>query len=151
MNAAVDYDVAKLDRLVELLDRTQHGDTVSTSVRQPAALREALRLAVSMGMSESVNQATNQAVLERLEIFTRGLGLEVQFREHPEARPSLAEVAMSLAQMDENPLAQQPEIIEAAAGEVQKHWPDADGDNVLVWAQCLVQHGWLPASEKLSA
>jgi hypothetical protein len=147
----MDYDVAKLDRLNELLDRAQGGDTVVTSVRQPAALREALKLAVEMGMGETVNEVTNQALLDRLETFSMGVGLEVHNREHPERRPSLAGIALAHAELDHSPLAHRPELIEAAAREVEEHDPDADGEIVVFWAQCLADHGWSETAYKKSA
>lgn len=132
----------RLDRLVSLLDGASGGETVVTSLRQPAGLRAALKLAVEMGMDSTVNDATNRAAFARLENFVQVTALEAHFRAHPRARPSLAEVAVALARLEDNPLAARPEIIEQAATEVLAHRPDADADDVLLWAMSLLEHGW---------
>lgn len=132
----------RLERLILLLDHAEGGDTVVTSLRQPAALRTALKLAVEMGMDSTVNDATNRAALARVEAFVQSSALESHFRAHPHARPSLAEVALALAQLEGSPLADRLEIIQRAADEVVAHRPDADADDVLLWTQGLVDHGW---------
>lgn len=65
--------------------------------------------------------------------------LEGHYRRHPEMRPSLAEVALAMAQMDGNPLASRPELIDQAAAEVAATNPGADGDDVLAHAARLAE------------
>ena len=128
-------------REVELfrwLDRLDRDDqSVVTSVRQPAALREALRVAVELGMDATVNDATVRALRDRLETFAQRMALESHYSQHPEARPSLAEVALATAELDDNPLSQEPALLRRAADEVVAVKPDASADDVLVWAAAL--------------
>jgi hypothetical protein len=125
----------ELFRWLDRLDRDD--ESVVTSVRQPAALREALRAAVDLGMDANVNDATVRAVRDRLEAFAQRLALESHYAEHPEARPSLADVALAAAELDDDPLAADPALLRRAAGEVVAVKPDASADDVLVWAAAL--------------
>jgi hypothetical protein len=128
-------------REVELfrwLDRLDRDDkSVVTSVRQPAALREALRVAVDLGMDATVNDATVRALRDRLETFAQRMALESHYSQHPETRPSLAEVALAAAELDDNPLSHEPALLRRAADEVVAVKPDASADDVLVWAAAL--------------
>jgi hypothetical protein len=125
----------ELFRWLDRLDRDD--ESVVTSVRQPAALREALRVAVELGMDTSVNDATVRAVRDRLERFAQRMALESHYAEHPEARPSLADVALAAAELDGDPLAEDPALLRRAADEVVAVKPDASPDDVLVWAAAL--------------
>jgi hypothetical protein len=125
----------ELFRWLDRLDRD--GESVVTSVRQPAALREALRVAVDLGMDATVNDATVRALRDRVETFAQRMALESHYSQHPEARPSLAEVALAAAELDDNPLSQEPALLRRAADEVVAVKPDASADDVLVWAAAL--------------
>ena len=46
-----------------------------------------------------------------LEMVVREAVLERHFEEYPELRPTLADLAIAAAELDSNPLAQQPELI----------------------------------------
>jgi hypothetical protein len=121
--------------LFEWLDRLDRDDsTVVTSVRQPAALREALRAAVDLGMDATVNDATVRALRDRLEAFAQRMALSEHYARHPEVRPSLAELALAGAELDGNPLAEEPALLRRAAEQVVTVKPDASPDDVLVWA-----------------
>lgn len=133
---------SQLEELVRLLDDVGTSDTVVTSIRQPVQLRAALRLAVEMGMDTNSNEAANRALLARLEAFAQSRALEEHFRQHPAARPSLAEVALRLAELEGSPLADQPRVIAQAAAEVSTRRPLADADDVLIWAESMLAHGW---------
>ena len=61
-------------------------------------------------------------------------------QQHPQARPALSEVALALAELDHNPLAGDPALIEQAAREVIAVRPGADADDVLLWAASLRHH-----------
>ena len=65
--------------------------------------------------------------------------LEQHFAAHPHARPSLAEVALALAAQDGSPLADRPELLERAATQLLARHPDADADDVLLWAEAQPQ------------
>jgi hypothetical protein len=131
--------MATLDDLVAALDDDASAST-TTSVRQPVALRQALAIAVELGMATSGNDATNQSVRASLEAFALSRALEEHYTAHPAARPALYEVAQALAVMDRSPLAERPDLLQLAEREVLQHRPDADGDDVLLWALSLLQH-----------
>ena len=61
--------------------------------------------------------------------------LHLHYREHPDAQPSLAEIAHALAVQDGSPLAERPHLIAAAASAVVERRRDADADDVLLWAE----------------
>ncbi len=131
--------MATLEALLAALDSTD-GTTRVTSVRQPAALKEALRLAVELGWASTSNDGLNQALREQLEVFARRRALDEHYAAHPTSRPSLEEVAIALAQLEHSPLAEQPSLIRRAAREVSTVRPDADADDVLLWAASLAHH-----------
>jgi hypothetical protein len=110
---------------------------VVSSIRQPTALREALRVAVDLGMDSSVNDATVRALRDRLETFAQRRALRAHYGRHPKARPSLAELALAAAELDGDPLANEPALLRRAAGEVLKVKADATSDDVLIWAAAL--------------
>ena len=127
-----------LDDLMVLLDQLDsEGPTVVSSVREPAALKEALKVAVELGLDETVNSATVRAVRDRLEVFAQRLALDAHYAVHPEARPTLAEVAAAAAERDGDPLAEEPALLRRAAREVVAVRPAATADDVLVYAAAL--------------
>lgn len=128
-----------LDDLAAALDETG-GPSLVTSVRRPEALHRALLIAVELGLVGTATEAQGQALRELLEAVTQRAALEQHYAAHPESRPTLAEVALALAEAEHSPLAQQPELLEQAAREVLEVRPDADPDDVLVWAACLSRH-----------
>jgi hypothetical protein len=50
-------------------------------------------------------------------------------------QPTLAEIAHALAVQDSSPLADRPDLIAAAAAAVISRRPDADADDILLWAE----------------
>jgi hypothetical protein len=124
-----------LDEINRLLDAD--GDaTVNTSMRLPSALRDAAALAVRhLGVADSTTGLTAAALRRVLETAVMEAALETHYTQHPHARPSLAEVALALAHQDGSPLADRPELIERAAAQVLERHPDADADDVLLWAE----------------
>ena len=123
-----------LDRIGELLDAPV-GNTTNTSMRLPDTLREAAALAVAfLDIAPSATTLTSDALRHALETAVIGAGLDAYFAEYPDARPTLAQVALALAQQDGSPLADDPEALERAAAEVQQIRPGADADDVLLWA-----------------
>ena len=122
-----------LDEINRLLDAD--GDTtVNTSMRLPAALRDAAALAVEhLGVAAGTTSLTAAALRRALETAVTQAALEAHFEQHPHMRPSLAEVALALAAQDGSPLADHPELLERAAAQVVARHPDAD--DVLLWAE----------------
>jgi hypothetical protein len=126
-----------IDRINELLDSTDPA-TVNTSMRIPKALREAAALAVS-----ELDVAPSATILaaNALRMFLQGTvvlaALELHFEEYPEARPTLAELALAAAESDGNPLAERPDLIERSAVEVERRHPGASFEDVLLWAEAV--------------
>lgn len=137
--------MATLDELVAALDDLE-GDSTTTSVRQPAALRSALRIAVELGLAASANDATNHALRATLDAFAQRLALDEHYAVHPAARPALHEVAHALAVMDRSPLVGRMDLLQQAEREVLRHKATGDADDVLLWATSLLVHG--PAAEQ---
>jgi hypothetical protein len=126
-----------INRINELLDSTDP-ETTNTSMRIPKALREAAALAVKhLGVAPSATILTANALRTMLEGAVVMAALERHFEEYPEARPSLAELAIITAEMRGHPLAPQHELINRAADEVQKRHPDASPEDVLLWAEAV--------------
>jgi hypothetical protein len=124
-----------LDEINRLLD-ADGDETVNTSMRLPAGLRDAAALAVRhLGVADSTTSLTAAALRRLLETVVMESALEAHFEQHPDARPSLAEVALALAAQDGSPLADHPELVERAAAQVVERRPDADADDVLFWAE----------------
>lgn len=133
------YGSAMDDRLTKLLDLLDQADdeTVGTSVRLPANLRAAAALATQMGMVVSVTDLTVQGIRDTLEAFAQRAVLEAHYQEYPEARPTLAQVALAGAELDGNPLAEKPDLVHRAAAEIVEIKPAASPDDVLVYAAGL--------------
>lgn len=128
-------DAAVLDEINRLLDEDD-STTVNTSMRLPTNLRDAAALAVGeLGAAASTTVMTAGALRRALETIAMETALRVHYDEYPEARPSLAEVAQALAAQDGSPLADRPDLISAAAEAILVRRPDADADDVLMWAE----------------
>jgi hypothetical protein len=124
-----------LDEINRLLDAAG-GATVNTSMRLPSELRDAAALAVrDLGVADTTTSLTAAALRRSLETAVMEAALEAHFEQHPDARPSLAAVALALAAQDGSPLADRPDLLERAAVEVVERRPDPDADDVLLWAE----------------
>jgi hypothetical protein len=124
-----------IDRINELLGSTDP-ETANTSMRIPKALREAAALAVSeLDVAPSTTILTSNALRMFLEGTVVLAALELHFEEYPEARPTLAELAVVAAEWDDNPLAQRPELLRRYAEEIVQRHPDAEPEDVLLWAE----------------
>src|SRR5438105_14028909 len=124
----------KVDRLFELLDRFDTDATVVTSVRQPAALREAVKVAVALGLDPTPNDAAVVALRDRVETFAQRLALDAHYAAHPALRPTLAQRALAAARLDGDPLADDPELLARAAAAVTRRRAGAGADDVLLYA-----------------
>lgn len=124
-----------LTRMNDLLDRTDD-ETVGTSMRIPAVLREAAALAVAeLAVAPSTTALTTDALRRRLEAIVIEAALVAHYDRYPAARPSLAELAIAAAELDGNPLAAHPDLIREAATAILDRRPGADADDVLIWAE----------------
>lgn len=131
----MDEDLRALDEIDRLL-RSDDDATVNTSMRLPVALRDAAALAVErFGAAPSTTTMAATALRRSLETLVMETALRLHYEQYPDARPSLAEVAMALAAQDGSPLAERPDLVQAAAAAVVARHPDADADDVLLWAE----------------
>lgn len=124
-----------IDRINDLL-RSADPETVNTSMRFPKALREAAALAVrELGVAPSATAMTADALRTLLEGTVALAALELHYEQYPEFRPSLGALAIAAAELDGNPLAQQPDLLRRSAAEIVKRHPDAEPEDVLLWAE----------------
>lgn len=128
-------DLAALDELNRLLD-AEDAETVNTSMRLSVSLRDAAALAVThFRVASSATTMAAAALRLSLETLAMETALHLHYRAHPDSRPSLAEIAHALAVQDGSPLAERPDLIASAASAVVARRPDADADDVLLWAE----------------
>lgn len=129
-----------LDELAQALTEVDDSPATVTSIRQPEALRRAVRAAVALGWASNANEGAVEALREELLWFFRGRALDAHIRAHPESAPTLSGVATALAELRHDPLADEPELIEQAAREIVGFRPEAEPDDVLIWAASLRHH-----------
>jgi len=124
-----------ISRIGSLLDE-QDDRTVGTSMRIPESLRDAAALAVEhLHVAQSTTALTADALRSRLEAIVLQAALDSHYRENPRARPSLGDLAVAAAELGSHPLASRPDVLRRAAEEVVQTHPDADADDVLLWAE----------------
>ena len=140
MARTMKHDEKLLRELADALDTLDESPATVTSIRQPAGLRRAVRAAVALGWANNANEGAVDALREELLWFYRGKALDAHIREHPESAPTLEGVALALAELRHDPLADEPELIEQAAREIVGFRPDAEPDDVLIWAASLRHH-----------
>lgn len=122
-------------RIAALLD-ADTSETSNTSMRIPTALRDAAALAVTeLGVAASATALTTDALRSTLEAVVMQAALDEHYREHPQARPSLADLAVAAAELDGHPLAAEPDRLRQAAAEISSTRPDATADDVVLWAE----------------
>ena len=126
-----------IGKINELLD-VEDASTVGTSMRLPPSLREAASLAVEeLRVARSTTALAADALRSRLEAIVMQAALDEHYAAHPAARPSLADLAVAAAELDGHPLASRPEVLRRAAGAIVEQHPNADADDVLLWAEAL--------------
>ena len=124
-----------VDRITELLESGLE-QTSNTSMRLPTALRDAAAIAVrELGAAPSTTALTAAALRASLEAVVMRAVLDDHFRQYPQARPSLGDLAVAAAELDGHPLAGEPARIRQAALEVKTRHPDATPEDVLLWAE----------------
>lgn len=132
---AVVDDLTALDELNRLLD-ADDTETVNTSMRLSICLRDAAALAVEhFKAAPSATTMAAAALRHSLETLAMETALHLHYREHSHAQPSLADIAHALAVQDGSPLAERPDLLAAAASAVVKRRPNANADDVLLWAE----------------
>ena len=122
--------------MVELITGSRD-ETVGTSVRIPIDLRDAALAAAELGLAGSLTDLVVHGLRDRLDAIVNRAVLDEHYRQHPEARPSLAEVALAGAMIDGSPLKDRPELIERAAAELLAIEDDPHPDDVLHYAAGL--------------
>lgn len=124
-----------IDRISKLLDDAGT-ETANTSMRLPTALRDAAAIAVEeLGAAPSTTALTTEALRTSLDALVMQAALDVHFLQHPEARLTLGELAIAAAELDGHPLAADPARLRDAAAQIARRRPDADADDVLLWAE----------------
>lgn len=124
-----------IERIRELLD-TGGSETSNTSMRIPAALRDAAALAVrELGVAPSTTALTTAALRATLEAVVIQAVLDDHYGRYPQARPDLGDLAVAAAELDGHPLAAEPDRLRRAAAELAGTHPDASPDDVLLWAE----------------
>jgi len=124
-----------LETINRLLDH-RGPETSNTSMRIPTALRDAAALAVQeLGAAPSATALTAAALRATLDALVMQAALDNHYERHPDARPSLGDLAVAAAELDGHPLAEEPERIRRAAEEIVERHPDASPDDVVLWAE----------------
>lgn len=124
-----------IDRIIELLGSPET-ETANTSMRIPNALRDAAAIAVhDLGAAVSTTALTTAALRATLEAVVMQGTLDQHYKQHPRTRPTLADLAIAAAELDGHPLARKPARLRRAATQVVRLHPDADADDVLLWAE----------------
>lgn len=105
-------------------------------MRIPESLRDAAALAVEhLHVAQSTTALTADALRSRLEAIVLQAALDSHYRENPRTRPSLGDLAVAAAELEGHPLATRPDLLRRAAEEVVRTHPEADADDVLLWAE----------------
>lgn len=105
-------------------------------MRLPVAPRDAAAVAVrELGAAPSTTALAAEALRATLEAIVMQAVLDMHYAEHPDARPDLADLAVAAAELDGHPLASQPGLLRRAAAEIVRTRPDADADDVVLWAE----------------
>jgi hypothetical protein len=127
--------VKAIERISDLLgaDMTQ---TTNTSMRIPAALRDAATLAAKeLNVAPSATALMTSALESVLEAILMQAVLDAHYERYPDARPDLGDLAVAAAELDGHPMAAEPARIRRAAVEIAVRHPTASPEDVLLWAE----------------
>lgn len=102
-----------LASLLTLLDASS-SETVNTSIRIPGKLSEATKLAQELGLQETQTELSVAGLRTKLEVFANQLLLENHYQEHPNSRPSLKDLALAEAELQDESVADEPQLIDQA-------------------------------------
>lgn len=105
--------MAALDDLHRALARVGTAAGRPVSAHLDPALTEAAKAAVALGFADSVSALTGDALHSELRRIALRCALEEYYEEHPDDRPSVAEVAHYAAKARRHPLADDPELMPA--------------------------------------
>jgi hypothetical protein len=75
------------------------------------------------------------ALKAALEEVVMQLVLNDHYRQYPDSRPTLGDLAVATAELDGHPMAAEPGRIREAAAEIKSRHPDATSEDVLLWAE----------------
>src|SRR2546427_13177455 len=124
-----------IETINHLLDN-RRPETSNTSMRIPTALKEAAALAVrELAVAPSATALTAAALRATLEAVVMQAALDDHYERHPDARPSLGDLAVAAADLDGHPLADDPERIRQAAAELVQRRPHARPDDLVRGAE----------------
>ena len=136
-SSSMDATDVEINTFIELL-MDHDAIATGTSVRIPDNLRRAGAIATEMGFATSMTDLAVSGLRGVLEGIAMTLVLEQHFQEHPHLRPSLAQEAVGLAELDGNPLVTHIDLIEEASASLIETNPAATADDVLVYAAALL-------------
>ena len=133
---AHDLDVLEaIEQISGLLDRPALAAS-NASMRIPTALEDAAVLAGNeLGVELSATALTNDALRATLEAVVMQAILDDHYVRYPDSRPNLGDLAIAAAELDGHPLAEDPDRLRRAAGEIVDVHPDASPEDVLLWAE----------------
>lgn len=86
-------------------------------------------------MELSVASLTSDALRARLEAIVMQAILDDHYVRYPDSRPDLGDLAIAAAELDGHPLAEEPDGVRRAAAEIVDVHPDANPEDVLLWAE----------------
>lgn len=122
---------AELDRLHDALDRVGTSPGRPVSAHLDPALTDAAKAAVALGLADSVSALTGEALHRELRRFALRCSLEDYYTEYPQDRPSAAEVALHIAAVRGNPLADDPDLPAALDEMAAALGPEIDPQTLL--------------------
>lgn len=126
-----EVDIDLLDRLHDALGRVGEGPGRPVSAHLDPALTEAAKAAVALGLADSVSALTGDALYLELRRLALGAALEGYYERYPEDRPSAAEVALHMATVRRNPLADDLDLPAALDEMAAVLGPDVDPQTLL--------------------
>ncbi len=107
-----------------------------TSLRLNVSLREAAEVAVAHGWSPSFTALVEGSLATALGDLVAGIAeqaaLDQHYDAHPDTQPEMWEIAVAAARIDGRPVADHPDLVQAASAALG---PDGDVDTLLAWAE----------------
>ena len=143
---AIQIDQEALDAATEIgqLLGASVGDrrNKATTLRLNVSLREAAEVAVAHGWSPSFTALVEGSLATALGDLVAGIAeqaaLDQHYEAHPDAQPELWEIAVAAARIEGRPVADRPDLVQAAEAALGT---DGDVDTVLAWAEGALAGG----------